>query len=846
MQHRHHAQTKPETHQTKETRDTQQWSLGLEHEFLVVTPPSTKVLDIHDVVRKTGLYRESQRARIRRERRHRRPLLLSTTPPSCDVISGVSLSSSPGDSPSLASGTRRLLSRRPLERIICSAGRVVGSRGGGQGTEQSGHGDDIDSDAIETDYYFVEVKSTRHERATIESVVRQVQAAEEIVVAASREYIDRRSFIFPYSGLVPDGGVGERLIPRRRVAEDEDDDVDGRESALSPRYAGSYHVWVTLPHGENWKEHRERGRLARQHALLAHRLQWIEPLLLCLMSGDPRAVGSGYEFPRASMRSSMNRWCGYGTTDPKMLLHLKWHQLSEERRRALNSRVRFYPSVAHLRFAFGDHRVRRQDLPGDPRHNGVRSGSSESELHRPSLAFDQLTRVERSELKRRMVRKLLAQQTVSLWVDECSGSDSANRGGDDADREVDMDNGGCTLVRKKVKATGEERVYRRRPLELCMDVARADWGTPGFTEGANSFQSETVFPNRNARLPYQDLLHSEGSYYNMGQGGNDIRVVGCGRSLSFPVEPGWNKAWVARNIRDLPDGRQEVELLLHFFRVRVSDTSHSQKREIVVSSSVPSTALTAPSKNDERRTTFKGTSTIASSKSVQVEGDESREARSNAIGFEFRMMDNFPSSQMTEVLRVITLMAASAVVAEATDVYTTEKAIRAFDSHRALNDASWNAALVAVSREGSRARLPRGYVSKLHSVIFGHDDRVEAEDEELSRDDRAYPCLIRLCEKLFGRYGRDRIIDFLQEKTYLAPPKPIDFNLEAWVSAFRTSIGSMPGRENDNIDDHYIRKFLIEKKRSRDPDWEGDIPYLHAFPSSSHRHHPKNTLHDAS
>lgn len=199
--------------------------------------------------------------------------------------------------------------------------------------------------AVSTDWPFVEVKSMLHERQTMDGILRQVRAAELLVLRiASNSGLPRdgsgremKTYLFPYSGVV------EQDVTARPG-----DTTTSRVSVSSmklPYYAGSYHVWITLPHdGEKFaKSPAERARLARVHALLAHRLQWIEPLLMSTMTGDPRAVGNGLSFPRSSMRSVFNRLAGYGTSDPTHLLHMDIDEVGIGKREAiLDTVVPFY------------------------------------------------------------------------------------------------------------------------------------------------------------------------------------------------------------------------------------------------------------------------------------------------------------------------------------------------------------------------------------------------------------------------------------------------------------------------------------------------------------------------
>lgn len=149
------------------------------------------------------------------------------------------------------------------------------------------------SKAVDLDGKFIEVRSTEFSNVTVADVAAQVKHLEKLVVAHARRTLKNdRLFILPHSGY---------------VSEQTDD---------TPEYAGSYHVWVTLPHPDVSNLSLVRAsEISVAHTLLAHRLQWIEPLLLSILSGDPRAPGNGTQYPRSSMRSTLNRLSGYGTTD---------------------------------------------------------------------------------------------------------------------------------------------------------------------------------------------------------------------------------------------------------------------------------------------------------------------------------------------------------------------------------------------------------------------------------------------------------------------------------------------------------------------------------------------------
>jgi hypothetical protein len=160
-----------------------------------------------------------------------------------------------------------------------------------------GKGDD--GRAIELDGDFVEVKSTRFSKARVEDVVAQVRQHEATVLAAALR-IDASARILPHSGY---SNIWQ-VLPHRRA-------TSGRRQQGKSGYAGSYHVWFTLPHLPD----AAASSFVNQHVAFANCLQWLEPLLLSCTSGDPRALGLGATFPRANMRGVFNALSGIGTTD---------------------------------------------------------------------------------------------------------------------------------------------------------------------------------------------------------------------------------------------------------------------------------------------------------------------------------------------------------------------------------------------------------------------------------------------------------------------------------------------------------------------------------------------------
>jgi hypothetical protein len=171
---------------------------------------------------------------------------------------------------------------RPQEASPLSLLHALASRPSYPGRAKA---DDVHADGIH-----VEVKSVRFMRSTVEDQVRQVQARERLVLAAA-------------SHLCPAGMGPPRILPgsgyARLLTVPTAADLPWSFAPVpEPEYAGSYHCWFTLPH-EPRKVRQAPAAFALQHAHMPFLLQWLEPLLLSCLGGDPRAIGRGTEHPRA-------------------------------------------------------------------------------------------------------------------------------------------------------------------------------------------------------------------------------------------------------------------------------------------------------------------------------------------------------------------------------------------------------------------------------------------------------------------------------------------------------------------------------------------------------------------
>lgn len=145
-------------------------------------------------------------------------------------------------------------------------------------------------DDHDIDYPFIETRSIKYQNATVDSVLKQLHAAEGKVMRKAIDNGFKNSRIYPWSGV-----------------------VDNPDTT----YTGSYHVWVTLPHDiDGAMTTPKRAQILLDHAHLTHMLQWMEPLMMTLYTGDPRALGST-KYSRASMRADHSTYAGYGTTPAK-------------------------------------------------------------------------------------------------------------------------------------------------------------------------------------------------------------------------------------------------------------------------------------------------------------------------------------------------------------------------------------------------------------------------------------------------------------------------------------------------------------------------------------------------
>jgi hypothetical protein len=160
---------------------------------------------------------------------------------------------------------------------------------------------------IEYDEPFVEIKSTKFLCRTVRNIFEDLAGFKAKVMYHAAELVPpgRELFDVRCSGYVNTLFV-ERLVTYHTP------------HFQTPKYAGSYHMWFTLPYDKvriaDDLDTEYKVRFLQMHAVFAHVLQWMEPLFLSCFGGDMNAVGNGTDWPRSSIRATINPVGGVGTT----------------------------------------------------------------------------------------------------------------------------------------------------------------------------------------------------------------------------------------------------------------------------------------------------------------------------------------------------------------------------------------------------------------------------------------------------------------------------------------------------------------------------------------------------
>ena len=157
-----------------------------------------------------------------------------------------------------------------------------------------------DRERFEIDYPWIEIKSSNPINATISDVVselktRELEVRHMAIKVAKASGLDGKVDILPHGQLVHKSN--NFSLP------------------LMESYAGSFHVWITLPYKLGSKF--DHDKFINDHRNAVHALQWLEPMILACMPPDPRSPGSSQRYSRASMRSRLNFLSGFGVSEIK-------------------------------------------------------------------------------------------------------------------------------------------------------------------------------------------------------------------------------------------------------------------------------------------------------------------------------------------------------------------------------------------------------------------------------------------------------------------------------------------------------------------------------------------------
>jgi len=102
--------------------------------------------------------------------------------------------------------------------------------------------------------------------------------------------------------------------------------LDYKFTEVVKDYAGSFHVWVTIPYSS--KELPEL--FINKHINLANRLQLLEPIFASYFtSPDIESIGNDLKHSRSSLRHFLNNYAGYGTSDISLLYGIDKNNIDE-------------------------------------------------------------------------------------------------------------------------------------------------------------------------------------------------------------------------------------------------------------------------------------------------------------------------------------------------------------------------------------------------------------------------------------------------------------------------------------------------------------------------------------
>ena len=195
--------------------------------------------------------------------------------------------------------------------------------------------------------------------------------------------------------------------------------------------------------------------------------------------------------------------------------------------------------------------------------------------------------------------------------------------------------------------------------------------------------------------------------------------------------------------------------------------------------------------------------------------------RVTASGLEFRVMDNFPSTELPAFMYLCVLVAAAtnATRASATCQGVVQK------------DADWTKAAAAMLVGGSYAAAPPGYIAKLRDRLG-----LSSASANAKKGSTFWDALTDVYEDLHARYASHPWVSLMYARPPKQAPHLININQDAWEYFFERHHAPKLGKEKlRKIKSYYTfrtrkaaAKPVDEKSvlKLLGKDWAMDMPYL--------------------
>lgn len=700
-----------------------------------------------------------------------------------------------------------------------------------------------DGRTIEHDSGFVEVKTVRFHKASVRSLMHELEDSENRVLQAASTIVgeDLASTvrILPHSGYV-------NVLPYDPKELNDNAGIKALESLTSEdfitTYTGSYHIWFTLPHTprikldelvassissasssssallqkEAIKVIAHEKAFARSHALFALRLQWIEPLLISLMGGHPEAIGRGDEFTRASMRSVDNLLSGFARTPVCQALALAE---SYDRPFVYHSdKGSFKQYVSHL--------------------IDIRKSHGASQNSQNKTIAVTTTKTRNHHISTPDHRTI---EGIGVWSPTTTTT-STNNSNNKAKLFFSLD--GKTLVPYLGCANVERSSNDAYGQNAVTGPSGASWPWIDLVRNDDLRREESaLYMSADWVSPHNDMLRMiRGAMYNVSEG-NDIRVEWCDKNFSHGLS--LQAGWVPHIVRLGGDGHEET-FVFYFVRKDVlhvnSGSGNNQKAISTDDAWTMRAPLVLPRRNPKRRAPGRrGDRSIAVSTEDKRDNYEEypeldtndnqqmgafisqiKEAEFHKVGFEFRLLDNMPRACLVELLKMFVLIACASQHAMDSDSGQSGGPCEDPTLSVPKNDVDWSNTVADVMTMGRFAPARQSYVEKVRKIMgLNH---VSVSNTVTVRD-----ALLKLCADLHARYSEHPWLRLLNGGEMDTAPAPPDDNFNAWMNAFNRVIPERVRRRalaacvESNGD---ARKIL----RAMGPAWRHDVPYLvHAY-----------------